>query len=74
MENNTQFRKAWRASIKRYDAATQDVQARLRFERAWLFSMVLDFIGGLQEKSPGSWISISADEQITDLSRAFGVL
>ena len=74
IENNAQFRKAWRASAKRYDAATQDVQARLRFERAWLFSMVLDFMYRLQEKGPGSWKSIPADEQIPDLSRTSGVL
>ena len=74
IENNTQFRKAWRASVKRYDAATQDTQARLRFERAWLFSMVLDFMGRLHEKGSGSWNSCPADEQIPDLSRASGVL
>ena len=74
IENNAQFRKAWRASVKRYDAAPQDVQARLRFERAWLFSMVLDFMYRLQEKGPGSWKSIPADEQIPDLSRTSGVL
>ena len=60
--------------MKRYDAATQDVQARLRFERAWLFSIVLDFIGRLQEKGSGSWKSSPIDEPISDLIRKSGVL
>ena len=54
LEKNAQLRKAWRASSKRYDAGEPDVQARLRFERAWLFSMTLDFVGRLQEKGSGS--------------------
>lgn len=37
-------RKAWRASLKRYDAADDDTKARLRFERSWLYTLVLDFI------------------------------
>ena len=74
LENSAQFRKAWRASVRRYDAATQDIQARLRFERSWLFSMVLDFIDRLQEKGPGSWRSIPADEKLSNFSRTSGVL
>ena len=53
LEKNGQLKKAWRASSKRYDAADQDVQARLRFERSWLYTMVVDFFGRLEEKATG---------------------
>ena len=43
IEKNPQLRKAWRASQKRYDAADEPNKARLRFERSWLYSMVLGF-------------------------------
>ncbi|KJZ76028.1 hypothetical protein HIM_04484 [Hirsutella minnesotensis 3608] len=38
------LRKAWRASLKRYDAADETTKARLRFERSWLYSLLLDFM------------------------------
>ena len=47
LERNAQFKKAWRASSKRYESAEAVIQARLRFERAWLFSMVLGFYWSL---------------------------
>lgn len=50
---NALLKKAWRASSKRYDAGDQDIQARLRFERSWLYSMVLDFLGRLEERASG---------------------
>jgi intron-binding protein aquarius len=37
-------RKAWRAAQRRYDAADQETQARLRFDRAWLYTMLLNFL------------------------------
>lgn len=37
-------RKAWRAAQRRYDAADQGIQARLKFDRAWLYTMLLDFL------------------------------
>ena len=52
-EQHGQFRKAWRAVTKRYEAADETSQARLRFERAWLYSMILDFISRLQSSSAG---------------------
>ena len=63
-----QNKKAWRASSKRYEAADQDVQARLRFERAWLYSMVIDFMGRLQEKSSGPSESYTTQTCVADLS------
>ncbi|KAF1932760.1 P-loop containing nucleoside triphosphate hydrolase protein [Didymella exigua CBS 183.55] len=45
------LRKAWRASGKRFDAADEALQARLRFERSWLYTLVLDFIDRLYGSS-----------------------
>jgi intron-binding protein aquarius len=41
------LRKAWRAASKRFDAGDEALQARLRFERSWLYTLVLDFIDRL---------------------------
>lgn len=49
-----QLRKAWRAAAKRYDAADETSQARLRFERSWLYSMILDFVGRLYDPAQTS--------------------
>ncbi|KAK4985364.1 hypothetical protein LTR66_008202 [Elasticomyces elasticus] len=47
--SNVQLRKAWRASVKRYDAADEVTKARLRFERSWLYTLLLDFLGHLYD-------------------------
>ncbi|RPB23775.1 P-loop containing nucleoside triphosphate hydrolase protein [Terfezia boudieri ATCC MYA-4762] len=39
------LRKAWRASLKRFEAADEAGRGRLRFERSWLYQVILDFIG-----------------------------
>ncbi|KAI5868158.1 P-loop containing nucleoside triphosphate hydrolase protein [Durotheca rogersii] len=39
-----QLRKTWKAAGKRYDSADDETKARLRFERAWLYTLVLDFL------------------------------
>ena len=44
LEKNPQFKKAWRAAGKRYDNADDSTKARSRFERAWLYTLVLDFL------------------------------
>ncbi|RMJ24857.1 hypothetical protein PHISP_04275 [Aspergillus sp. HF37] len=38
------LRKAWRASSKRYEAGDETAKAKLRFERSWLYTMLLDFL------------------------------
>ncbi|PMD43421.1 DEAD helicases superfamily protein-like protein [Hyaloscypha variabilis F] len=49
---SAQLRKAWRAAAKRYDAADEPTKPRLRFERSWLFTLLLDFFNQLyNEKS-----------------------
>ena len=42
------LKKAWRASLKRFDNADEAGKARLRFERSWLYSLMLDYLGLLQ--------------------------
>ena len=52
LDQNLQLRKAWRAAAKRYDAADEATKPRLRFERSWLFTLILDFFDQLyNEKS-----------------------
>lgn len=51
LEQNAHVRKAWRASLKRYEAADETMKAKLRFDRSWLYTLVLDFIGLLYEES-----------------------
>ncbi|KAI9715179.1 MAG: hypothetical protein M1812_006158 [Candelaria pacifica] len=48
-EEHGQLRKAWRAAAKRYDAADEPTKAKIRFERSWLYSMILDFLNRLYE-------------------------
>ena len=43
LDQTAQLRKAWRAAAKRYDAADDTTKPRLRFERSWLFTLVLGF-------------------------------
>jgi intron-binding protein aquarius len=50
LDQSVQLRKAWRAAAKRYDAADDQVKARLRFERSWLFTLVLDFFNQLYDE------------------------
>ena len=54
-EQYGQFRKAWRAAMKRYEAADHCSQAKLRFERAWLYSMILEFMSRLQSPNTGEF-------------------
>jgi intron-binding protein aquarius len=46
-EHDQRLRKAWRASNRRFDSADEQVQARLRFERSWLYTLLLDFLDRL---------------------------
>ncbi|ORX90723.1 hypothetical protein BCR34DRAFT_595073, partial [Clohesyomyces aquaticus] len=46
-EQEPKLRKAWRAAAKRFDAADDELKARLRFERSWLYTLTLDFFDRL---------------------------
>ncbi|KIH90172.1 intron-binding protein aquarius [Sporothrix brasiliensis 5110] len=51
LDQTNHLRKAWRAAAKRFDAGDAATQARLRFDRSWLYSLVLDFIGVLFDET-----------------------
>lgn len=56
LEQAPHLKKTWRASLKRYEAADEANKARLRFERSWLYTLLLDFLGLMWEDSskPGT--------------------
>ena len=49
LAKSLQLQKAWRAAGKKYDGADAAGKARLRFERSWLYTLLLDFIDKLYE-------------------------
>lgn len=49
LDQAVQLRKAWRAAAKRYDAAEDVIKSRLRFERSWLYTLLLDFLTQLYD-------------------------
>jgi len=51
-EEHGQLKKAWRASAKRYEIADEDTQGKIRFERSWLYTLIVDFIARLQTSIP----------------------
>lgn len=60
-EQHAPLKKAWRAAARKFDSADETTQAKLRFDRAWLYSLLLDFILRLRESSRGeSEQSVSA--------------
>lgn len=69
-EQHGQLKKAWRAATKRYEAADDILQARLRFERSWLYSMLLDFMSHLQGSTAGK-LDVSAAELYTSYLCSF---
>ncbi|KAL8760048.1 MAG: hypothetical protein Q9184_003443 [Pyrenodesmia sp. 2 TL-2023] len=50
-EQHAPLRKAWRAAARKFDSADETVQSKLRFDRAWLYSLLLNFIGRIQDSS-----------------------
>ncbi|KAF2016247.1 DEAD helicases superfamily protein-like protein [Aaosphaeria arxii CBS 175.79] len=46
-EKSPMLKKAWRAASKRFDAGDEALQGRLRFERSWLYTLILDFLDRL---------------------------
>jgi intron-binding protein aquarius len=49
LDQSVQLRKVWRAAGKRYDAVDDAKKGRLRFERSWLYAMLLDFFSQLYD-------------------------
>ncbi|KAL3436340.1 P-loop containing nucleoside triphosphate hydrolase protein [Aspergillus tetrazonus] len=44
LANAPNLRKTWRAALKRYDAGDEATKVKMRFERSWLYTMLLDFL------------------------------
>ena len=57
LSQNGHLKKAWRAALKRWDAADDATKSRLRFERSWLYTLLLDFLSLLFEAKgkPGAF-------------------
>lgn len=53
-KHHTPLKKAWRAASKRYESADDLTKSQLRFERAWLYSMILDFTAQLYRSGEGN--------------------
>jgi intron-binding protein aquarius len=49
LDKHNTLRKAWRAAQKRYDAGDEATQAKIRFDRSWLYSMLVDFCRRLND-------------------------
>ncbi|KAI9689921.1 MAG: hypothetical protein M1822_009803 [Bathelium mastoideum] len=49
LEANPSLKKAWRAAAKRYDAADEPTKVKLRFERNWLFTLMLGFLDKISD-------------------------
>ncbi|KAL9092612.1 MAG: hypothetical protein Q9165_004416 [Trypethelium subeluteriae] len=50
LDQNSTLKKAWRAAAKRYDAADEPTKSKLRFERTWVFTLMLDFIDKISDE------------------------
>ena len=44
LDNNPQFKKAWRLTERRYENADEAGKIRIQFERSWLYTLLLDFL------------------------------
>ncbi|KAM0259412.1 hypothetical protein ACHAQJ_003306 [Trichoderma viride] len=66
LDSTPHLRKAWRAAQKRYDAADESTKARLRFERSWLYALILDFVNQLYDESSKSEQTLLYCERFTE--------
>ncbi|PNP40630.1 hypothetical protein TGAMA5MH_07628 [Trichoderma gamsii] len=66
LDSSPHLRKAWRAAQKRYDAADEATKARLRFERSWLYTLILDFTNQLYDESGQSDQTLLYCERFTE--------
>ncbi|KAH8690928.1 putative DEAD helicases superfamily protein [Talaromyces proteolyticus] len=61
------LKKAWRAAGKRYDAADESTKSKIRFERSWLFTLLLDFLQKLYTSEPAQVDNIRYCERFLEL-------
>ena len=52
LDQSVVTRKAWRAAQRRYEAANDASKAKLRFDRSWLYTLMLNFLR--QSNEPGA--------------------
>ncbi|KAF2457974.1 hypothetical protein BDY21DRAFT_379029 [Lineolata rhizophorae] len=50
-EQYPMLKKVWRNATKRFDSVDENVKARMHFERSWLFSLLLDFLEKIYDRS-----------------------
>ena len=65
--HTVQLGKAWRAAAKRYDGADKETQARLRFERSWLYSLVLELLNKLYDTQATGQENVLFCERLLEL-------
>lgn len=44
LNEQLQFRKAWRAAEKKFNAADEETKVKMAFDRSWLFTLIMNFI------------------------------
>ena len=75
LERHGQFKKAWKAANKRYEAADETAKARSRYERSWLYTLVLRFLDILYNHQQNGSAARSYCERfmefLTDLQSQF---
>jgi intron-binding protein aquarius len=67
LEKSPGLKKGWRIATKRYDAADETGKARLRFERSWLYSMMLNFLQCINTGQPGNLEVVRYCERFMEL-------
>ncbi|KAK5056283.1 hypothetical protein LTR69_007823 [Exophiala sideris] len=60
-------RKAWKGAQRRFEAADKDTQSRLRFDRAWLYSMLIAFFARLNKPKVESTQEVVYCERFLEL-------
>ncbi|KAI9793042.1 MAG: hypothetical protein M1816_000940 [Peltula sp. TS41687] len=67
LESNAHLKKTWRAAAKRYEAADEATKAKLRFDRSWLYSMMIDFLDRLYRPNGGAADDVLYCERFMEL-------
>ncbi|KAL1996333.1 hypothetical protein VTN49DRAFT_98 [Thermomyces lanuginosus] len=67
LDNSPILRKAWRAAGKRYDAADESTKAKIRFERSWLYTLLLDFVQRLNAPEQNNTENVRYCERFLEL-------
>ena len=52
--SHVMLRKMWRSAAKRYDSADEETKARIQFERAWLYTLLMEFLDRIYDTRGGA--------------------